>query len=156
MRSSLDVEKVKKSTILGQEARIAKLKIKAAEERVRVPEQATEPKISLDEQARTRNQLIQQRKDREFAYNSQNFANFKSGIHSGKPIPNFYSSVQQRKETEQDATEKNETTVEWYKVGKDPAKAAKNVSLRKYQMQCKYWANPDELYLNEVDEVAAR
>ena len=93
MRSSLDVEKVKKSTILGQEARIAKLKLKAAEERVRVPEQATEPKIALDEQARTRNQLIQQRKDREFAYNSQNFAKFKSGIHSGKPIPNFYSSV---------------------------------------------------------------
>ena len=50
----MDVEKVKKCTILGQEARIAKLKLKAAEERERAPELASEPVVSLDEQAKTR------------------------------------------------------------------------------------------------------
>ena len=44
-------------------------------------------------------------------------------------------------------------TVEWYKVGRDSAKAPKNISLRKYQMNKKYWAKPEELYMNEVEEV---
>ena len=56
MRSNLDVEKVKQRTILGQESRIEKFKIKAAEERVRAPESTTDNKIiSQDEKAKTRN-----------------------------------------------------------------------------------------------------
>ena len=55
MRSNLDVEQVKKSAIFAQESRIAKLKIKDAEERVRVTEQPVEKTISQDEQAKTRN-----------------------------------------------------------------------------------------------------
>ena len=58
MRSSLDVQKVKKFTVQGQEARIEKLKIKAAEERMRVPEMAQEPVIGLNDKAKTRNQMF--------------------------------------------------------------------------------------------------
>ena len=41
-------------------------------------------------------------------------------------------------------------------MGKDASKEAKTVSLRKFQINKKYWAKPDELYKNEVDQTVAK
>lgn len=70
-------------------------------------------------------------------------------------MPNFYASARLSKETDlnQDNQEK---TVEWYKAGKNSSMKSKNVSLRKYQVQKKFYAKPEELYCNDFENNAAK
>ena len=89
MRLNIDIESIKRRTISGFDDQIEKQRKQAVEERVRIPEPSLEKKIGRDEQAKTRNQLHDQRREKLRAYNEQTFIKFRTGVH-GNSIPNFY------------------------------------------------------------------
>ena len=61
------------------------------------------------------------------------------------------------KATEQQQEDK-EAIIEWYKQGRNPNKEMPrhNGSITQFNQQKKYWAKPDELFLNDVSTKPAR
>lgn len=73
MRQNIDIDMIKRRTIQGQIEIINKQKQKDAEERVRVPEETETKTIPTDGNVRTRNQLLELRRDHFKSHNTENF-----------------------------------------------------------------------------------
>ena len=152
MRTNIDIETIKRLTIDGQIAKIEKNKAIGIKERERVPEKIDDTKVSVNEKANTLKSLLQQRREKTRLYNEENFNSFKVGIHGGKPIPNFYVPPKVgdvKTEEGQEAEQKAQTTVDWYKVDRRE-KRPSVVSHRQLKRDTKYWAKEDDLYMNEL------
>ena len=73
MRQNIDIDMIKRRTIQGQLEIINKQKQKDAEERVRIPEETETKTIPTDGNARTRNQLLELRREQFKSHNTENF-----------------------------------------------------------------------------------
>ena len=73
MRQNIDIDMIKRRTIQGQIEIINKQKQKDVEERVRVSEETETQKIPSDGNARTRNQLLELRREQFKSHNTENF-----------------------------------------------------------------------------------
>ena len=92
----------------GAIAQLEKNKKQDAEERVREREDIEVIPKSSDGRARTRNELLKQRREKNCASTASNFKSFRFGIHGGKPIPTFYANPAAK-------VNQNASTIEWYK-----------------------------------------
>ena len=87
MRQNIDIEMIKRRTTEGQLEKIRQTKVKDAEERVRVPEMIETSKLPADAKVKTRNQMLERRRETNKSHKSHSFK-LKAGIHQS--IPNFY------------------------------------------------------------------
>mmetsp|Transcript_34056 Transcript_34056/g.42034 ORF Transcript_34056/g.42034 Transcript_34056/m.42034 type:complete len:220 (+) Transcript_34056:1096-1755(+) len=108
MRQKLEIDSLQDRMTKGHQAALKKNKDIDAAERVREREDVEICVESSDGRARTRNQLLQQRRERAISSTLKHVKTFRGGIHGGKGLPTFYQNPAAKVDTTQ-------LTIEWYK-----------------------------------------